>query len=101
MYYSKCSKIFKHFSCSFSNKILVYKAGIHKTLVRIANRECPDQTASSDIYCIILPFSSQEHFHSVNELDTNCIVYSYFMPVCSIVKTITLSCSGRPDALLH
>ena len=29
------------------------------------------------------------------------ILYSYFMPVCSIVKTITLRCRGRPDALLH
>ena len=28
-------------------------------------------------------------------------VYSYFMPVCSIVKTITPRCRGRPDALLH
>ena len=29
------------------------------------------------------------------------ILYSYFMPVCSIVKTITLRCCGRPDALLQ
>ena len=29
------------------------------------------------------------------------IVYSYFMPVCRIVKTITPRCRGRPDALLH
>ena len=27
--------------------------------------------------------------------------YSYLMPVCIIVKTITPRCSGRPDALLH
>ena len=32
---------------------------------------------------------------------TDKVVYSYFMPVCSIVKTITLRCHGRPDALLH
>ena len=30
----------------FSNKLLVFKAGIHKIDVRIANREDPDQTAS-------------------------------------------------------
>ena len=30
----------------FSNKMLVFKAEIHKMLVRIANREDPDQTAS-------------------------------------------------------
>ena len=28
----------------FSNKMLVIRAGIHKCLVRIANREDPDQT---------------------------------------------------------
>ena len=29
------------------------------------------------------------------------IIYSYLMPVCSIVKTITPRCCGRPDALLQ
>ena len=29
------------------------------------------------------------------------LIYSYFMPVCSIVQTITPRCRGRPDALLH
>ena len=29
----------------FSNKMLVIRAGIHKMLVRIANREDPDQAA--------------------------------------------------------
>ena len=29
------------------------------------------------------------------------LLFSYFMPVCSIVKTITPRCRGRPDALLH
>ena len=33
----------------FSNKMLVFRAGIYKILVRIANREDPDQTASSDL----------------------------------------------------
>ena len=32
----------------FSNKIMVIKAGIHKILVRITNREDPDQTVSSE-----------------------------------------------------
>ena len=35
-------------SLSFRKKILVWRAGIQKTLVRIANREDPDQTASSE-----------------------------------------------------
>ena len=39
---------FEHFSHGilFSNKMLVIKARIHEMLVRIANREDPDQTAS-------------------------------------------------------
>ena len=43
---SKCSKISNTFPILFSNKMLVIKAGIHEMLVRIANREDPDQTAS-------------------------------------------------------
>ena len=33
---------------TLSNKMLAIRAGIHKMLVRIANREDPDQTASSE-----------------------------------------------------
>ena len=29
------------------------------------------------------------------------IVNSYFIPVCSLVNTITPRCCGRPAALLH
>ena len=29
------------------------------------------------------------------------ILYSYIIPVCSIVKTFTPRCRGRTDALLH
>ena len=43
--YSIGSKIWKTFLL-FSNKLLVFRAGTHKVLVRIANREDPDQTAS-------------------------------------------------------
>ena len=32
----------------FSNRMLGFMARIHKMLVRIANREDPDQTASSE-----------------------------------------------------
>ena len=40
--YSKCSKILNTSLIFFSNKILVIWAGIHKILVRIANREDSD-----------------------------------------------------------
>ena len=40
-WYGKCSKISNTFFLPFlfSNKILVFRAGIHKMLVRLANRE--------------------------------------------------------------
>ena len=44
-HYGQCSKISNFL---FSNKMLVVMAGIHKMLGRIANREEPDQTASSE-----------------------------------------------------
>ena len=47
--YGKCSKISNIFQFLFSNKLNVgFRAGIHKMLVKIANRENPDQTASSE-----------------------------------------------------
>ena len=46
--YSKCSKIFNSFLFLFSNKMFVFRAVIHKMLVRIANRVDPDQTASEE-----------------------------------------------------
>ena len=56
--YGKHSKIPNSFLFLFSNKMLVFKAGIHKILVRIANREDSDQTASSDLGlpCLSRPF---------------------------------------------
>ena len=46
--YRKCSQILNTFLFLFSAKIMVIRAGIHKIHVRIANREDPDQTASSE-----------------------------------------------------
>ena len=46
--YGKCSKISNTFHFLFSTKMLVIRAGIYKMIVRIANREDPDQTASSE-----------------------------------------------------
>ena len=41
-------KILNAFLFLFSNKMLVIRAGIHKMLVGIVNREDPDQTASEE-----------------------------------------------------
>ena len=46
--YDKYSKILNTFFFLFPNKTLVIRAGIHKMLVRTANREDLDQTASSE-----------------------------------------------------
>ena len=44
---NKCFKFSSTFLFLFSNKMLVIRAGNHNMLIRIANREDPDQTASS------------------------------------------------------
>ena len=46
--WDKHSNISNMFHFLFSNKMLVFMARIHKFLVRIANREDPGQTASSE-----------------------------------------------------
>ena len=46
--YGKCSKILNFFPLLFLNKMLVFRAEIHIMLDRIANREDPGQTASSE-----------------------------------------------------
>ena len=46
--YSKCPQISNTFLVLFSSKMFVIKAGIHKMLVKIANKGDPDQTASSE-----------------------------------------------------
>ena len=48
--YNKCSKVSNTFLFLFSNRMLVIGTGIHKLFVRIANREDPDQTASSAVW---------------------------------------------------
>ena len=47
--YGKCSKISNNFLFLSPNKMLIFRAGIHKMLVRIANREDPDKTASEAV----------------------------------------------------
>ena len=46
MIYGNCSKSLNTLLFLFSKKWLVIRDGIHKMLVRIVNREDPDQTAS-------------------------------------------------------
>ena len=46
--YRKCSKISNTFLYLLSTIIMVIRTGIHEMLVRIANREDTDQTASSE-----------------------------------------------------
>ena len=43
----------------FSNKMLVIKAGTHKMVVKIVNREDPDQTASSEVCFLGMPCLSR------------------------------------------
>ena len=55
--YSKCSKILNTFLFLFSNIMLVLRAESLKMLVRIANREDPDQKQSDlGLHCLSRPF---------------------------------------------
>ena len=60
--YSKCSKILNTFLFLFSNKSVCYEGwNSQYAAVRIANREDPDQTASSEAvssgsHCLSKPF---------------------------------------------
>ena len=46
--HGKCSKISNTYLFLFSKQNVGFRAGIHKMVVRIANKEDPDQTASSE-----------------------------------------------------
>ena len=46
--YSKCSKTLNTFLFLFSNKMLVFRAGVLKFPVRVANRGDHDETDSSE-----------------------------------------------------
>ena len=46
--YGKCRTILSTFLFLFSYKMLGFRPGTHKMLVRIANRDDPDQTVSSE-----------------------------------------------------
>ena len=56
---SKCSKFSNTFPFLFLNECLANTAGIDKMLVRKANREDPDHTASESGSTLSRPFCSQ------------------------------------------
>ena len=76
----KCSKISNTFLFLFSNKLLVIKAGIHKMLVRIANREDPDQNNLLGLHCLM----SRPFWHAT-------LVLIFFLENHS---TVTLNLNG-------
>ena len=59
-----------------SNKFLVFRAGIHITLVRIVNREDPDRTVSLGLTCLSMPFchaTSARNFRKFSIF--KCLIY--------------------------
>ena len=86
----KCTKISNTFLFLFSNtyKMLVIRIGIHKMLVRIANRKDPDQTASeeavwSGLHCLSRHFwqaTSVRNFRTFT-IVTLCLLVAKFV-VC-------------------
>ena len=70
MNYSKCFKISKNFLILFANKMLVFSVESLKMLVRIANKEDPDQTVSDlGFQCWSVPiFGRQQIFEIIEHL---------------------------------
>ena len=78
--YSYCSKISNTFLFQYSNKMLFFRAEIQKLLVRISNREDPDQTASSEAVwsgsaCLWRPYWQAT---SVRKKDLHCLWRPYW-----------------------
>ena len=69
-YVLKCSKISNALHFLFSTKVLVIRAGIHKMLLKIANKEDPDQPASSDLglHCLSRHLRQATHVRNFRTL---------------------------------
>ena len=71
----------------------------------LGNVSCPTELSSVDFFHFFKNYF-RNIMKTVNRQEkvmneAHHVLYSYFMPVCSIVKTITPRCHGRPDALSH
>ena len=66
LYYGKCSKISNTFLFLFLIKMLVFTACIHKMLVRVANREDPDQTVLKKQSDLGLPCLSRPFWQAIS-----------------------------------
>ena len=53
------------------------------------------------MYPLDVSFTHTQQMFDRKKMKLNFGGYYTAMPVCSIVKTITPRCHGRPDALLH
>ena len=79
---SKCLKILNTFCPLFSNKMFLFRAGIYKMLVRIANREDPDQTASDlGLHCLSMLFWQATSVQSFR---------TFTVPMCFIISVVSL-----------
>ena len=67
--HGKCSKISNTFLILFFNKMLVVRAGVHKILDRIANRESPGQTC---VWVVCSIFDRQVVFKIFRHTHTHC-----------------------------
>ena len=79
----ECSKILNTVLFLFTNKMLVFGARTHKTLVRIANREHPDHPTSAKASDLGLPCLSRPFWQATTVLNFRTFaVLTTYMYVC-------------------
>ena len=106
----KCSKISNAFLILVSNKTLIIRGGIHKMLGKIANREDPDQTASSEAvwsgYSLFVPvclglFGRQLVFEILEDLLYMYMIFLYLSHCWAAKAQASLhKCTDSSEPLL-
>ena len=74
---SKCSKVLNNFLFLFSTKMLVIRAGFHKILVRIANREDSYQS-DQGLHYLSRPFGRELQFKILEHLPYTRISLTHY-----------------------
>ena len=101
--YGKCSKISNTFLFLFSNKMLVFRTGIYKMLVRVANKERPQSDSfftlfSVGLSCLPRPYSQTT---SVPNFRIFTIFYVLFWSQCDNILCMFYIAVGCTEKLNH
>ena len=88
-------------NCACAKKIVMLIRISHTCVALLHKKTVLSLKTSSDVNFEFIKFVKKGKCLPSTKTNREGILDSYFMPVCSIVKTITPRCRGRPEALLH